>query len=152
MKNYDFWANFRLPKVQKSTFLPFWQFGTILNVQWSLKLRPFRNGFFRFASLYAHRVQVSFTDGSWLKFSWIEREFDFIFHHLFKMWYLWITIFPFISAWFHVKLLKLRESGIHSTEVQLVTLILKVNKQLVNNSAYRIFWFFCILCCSFHCR
>ena len=63
------------------------------------------------------------SDGSWLKFPWIERERDFTLQHLRETWNLRMTIllnyYDFewktsqLSAWFHVKLLILRESVVN---------------------------------------
>ena len=37
-------------------------------------------------------IYVWFSDWSWSKFTWIEREREFMFHHLWESWNPWMTI------------------------------------------------------------
>ena len=46
------------------------------------------------AERWVHIDRVTVSDGSWSKFTWIEREREFTFHHLRESWNQWMTIFP----------------------------------------------------------
>ena len=71
------------------------------------------------STLQLHRYS-QFSDGSWLKFTWMECERDFSFHQLCEPWNLWMTIshifwdfkrkFSKFFPWFLMQLVGMQES------------------------------------------